>query len=144
LSSAVPGRHTRRCTLLAAVSLPAVLAPVPFWPEGSAALARRFFRPWDVPPAGSSSTLAVTPGYAFAARGRPLSVAARFQPGADRLPSPTAALVADIGGKEVRQAMGPDGTGAFTVLRQVRGDFLYWVEGGSLASDWFSVTLRSP
>lgn len=86
--------------MLAAVSLLAVLAPGPFWPDAYATLARRFFRPWDVPPAGPLSTLAVTPGDAFAARGRPLSLTARFQPGEDLiLPPATALLIADVGGK---------------------------------------------
>jgi hypothetical protein len=143
---AMPGEVAARWAAVATAILLAVLTPAWCWPHQAAALAQRFFVPWQIPAVAPPFTLGVGPGDAFAARGRPLTLTARLQPRDGRVVLPTAVslIVTDAAGKEARQLMEPDGHGAFTAAHRVGGDFRYQVEAGEITSESFVITAVTP
>jgi hypothetical protein len=143
---AVPARHAGLWACAAALVVGLLAAPAFVWPGQARALTERFFRPWYSPPETPPYTIAVTPGHTFAARGRPLTLAARLAPRDTLVVLPAAAtLVAtDLAGKETRQPMEADGAGGFTADYKVPGDVTYRVESGVASSETYSLTAITP
>jgi hypothetical protein len=143
---AVPARSAGRWAFASALAVLALAASSFAWPDRAGPLAERFFRPWHVPPETPPYTLAVTPGHTFAARGRPLTLAAHLTPRDTKVVLPPAAtLVAtDLAGKETRHPMEADGAGSFTLSFKVPGDLTYRVEAGVASSETYSLTAVIP
>jgi hypothetical protein len=142
---AFPTQRTTRWCLGAVFALLLIFSPALFWPDRLADLARRFFLPWQdafrIPYA-----LNVTPGDAFAAKGRALSLSAQLMTRREGVTLPQSCYLVrtDANGTAVRDRMisGSDGF-SFKVPR-LSGDIEYHLEAGKAISDTFQITAVDP
>ncbi len=146
-SGAVPARHAWSFAAVAVTLLALVGAPAAVDPERFVGLGTRFLMPWQGAARGPAFALAVTPGDAVAARGRPLTFAAAVEPLRKDVALPTTAtlVLTDTAGTVTRHRMVADCSDAFSfALAKVPGDFAYAVEAGGEASDSFQVRAVEP
>ena len=143
-AQAFPARATGWLAGTAALALllfglPALLRPGPY-----AELGRRFLFPWQTP---ALFDLDVTPGNAFVARGRPLTLAVVVRPRRENVPPPEncTLVLTDGSGQTGRRLMSADRADAFSLrVDPVVGDFKYRVEAGGSASGEYRVTAVEP
>jgi hypothetical protein len=132
---------------LTAVAIAAVLlvaAPVVFWPDNYLGLGRRLFMPWDRRPAVMPFAVVLTPGNAFAARGRPLTIGVELQPTREGVAIPeVCTLVLTAGdGKPLRLRMPSAGRPHAFAFRidAVTGAYRYYIETGAVETDTHTIT----
>ena len=117
---AFPARRSAQlCSTAIAVVL-VVLSPALLWPDRYAGLGLRFFFPWQDVKAVPFA-LEVSPGDAFAARGRPLTVTAHLlrQKEGVRLPQSCILVRVDSNGLTSQDRMAADGDGFSFTIAQV-------------------------
>jgi hypothetical protein len=144
--SALPARRARLTAALAVLIALAVMVPAFVWPQVYQERAQRFFQPWNVPPSAPPYDIAVSPGDAVAAVGRPITLSARLTPRNEKAVLPeTATLIAvDADGKETRHAMQRADNGDFTLAYKTPADVTYRVEAGEAVSDSYRLTAIAP
>lgn len=143
---AVPARHTTQVAAAAvsALALPVVAALL--MPDRLAELGGRFLIPWREAPVQVPYALHVTPGDAVAARGRPLTLAARVEVLDEAVATPRSGCVVLMNGDgtTTRLPMRMDGEAFAMQIDPVAGDFDYRVEAGSAVSPSFHITAVEP
>src|SRR5262245_25269281 len=146
LTRAVPAGLVAGLTVAALVLLTGVLGPAAIWPGQYGQLAQRFFAPWYTPPLDYA--VITLQEDAFAARGRPLVLAARITPLKDdaALPDRCTLVLTDAAGRTERRDMtaGQDAGLFLAELGALTGDLSYHVESGLAKSDTFTVTAVEP
>jgi hypothetical protein len=142
---AFPARRTAWWSFGAAFTLLLVLSPTLFWPGRFAELSQRFFMPWNdafrLPYA-----LEVTPGDAFAANGRSLTLTAQLlarRQGAT-LPQACSLVRTDANGTSSRDRMISSSEGFSFKVPRVLVDFAYHIEAGKAISDTFQIVAVDP
>jgi hypothetical protein len=136
---------------LTAAGVAAVLvfaAPLVFIPDYYLGLGRRLLMPWDRRPAVMPFAIDLTPGDAFAARGRPLTIGVEFRPTRERAALPTACTLVMTGedDKPVRLRM-PTGGAAHTFafrIDELKGNFRYHIEAGQIETEAHAVIAVDP
>jgi hypothetical protein len=122
-----------------------VLSPALFWPDRYAELGRRFFFPWqDV--RAIPFAFEVSPGDAFAARGRPLTVTVRFLKEREdvALQRDCTLVREDSNGLMSQDRMVVDGDGYSFKIARLEGNFAYRVQAGRAISDAHQITAVDP
>jgi hypothetical protein len=143
---ALPARRAGIVAALAAVVVLLAMAPAFVWTQPYNELTHRFFRPWDVTPAAPPYDIAVSPGDAVAALGRPVTLSARLAPRDEKivLPDVASLLVVAADGKETRYAMQRADNGDFTFAYKLPSDISYRIEAGEVVSDSYRLTAITP
>jgi hypothetical protein len=139
-----PRRSAAWCSV-ASVVLLLVLSPALFWTDRYFELGRRFLFPWQdvnaVPYA-----LKVTPGDAFAARGRPLTVSVRFDKKREGVVLPQSCMLmrVDANGLTSEDRMTLDGDGFSFKIAQLTDGFTYRIEAGKAKSQNHQIMAVDP
>jgi hypothetical protein len=142
---AFPARRTAWYCCSAMIVLLFMLSPALVWPDRYAELGRRFFMPWQNA-FSAPYALGITPGDAFAAQGRPLTLTVHFVTRRDgvTLPQDCTLVRTDANGATLRDRMISDGDGFSFKISRLAGDFAYHVEAGKATSDTYHISAVEP
>jgi hypothetical protein len=143
---AVPTRHTAWVAWAALVAFLAAAVAGISMPGRFAQLCERFLFPAETGSGFVPYAVTVTPGDAIAAKGRPLTVAAKVQPLAEKVALPRSAtlIVTDADGNVSRLPMQTDDTVFSLQMDAIAGDFQYRVETGAASSETYKITAVEP
>jgi hypothetical protein len=143
---AISSRSARLCASFAAAAVVLAVAPAVAWPQQYVTLGKRFLMPWRAAPVVVPYALEVSPGDAYAARGRSVTFTVRLKPDHDGVDLPTAStlVLTDETGNETRHRMAADSRTAFSLTHKVTADVSYRVEAGNAVSDTFGLTAVMP
>jgi hypothetical protein len=143
---AIPGRRTLYLAIVAGLGLVASGIVALALPGRIGSLCERFLFAGQERSAAVLYTLAVSPGNAVAARGRPLTLTARVEPQSDRatLPRSASLIVEDAFGNATRLPMVTDGAIFSLQMESVAGDFTYRAEAGGAVSPDYRITTVEP
>ncbi len=143
---AFPAARSARWSALAGAAVLLILSPALPWPGQYAELGQRFLLPWWQSNGGAPYSFAVSPGDAFAAKGRSLTVSVRLVPEKEGLALPqTCTMVrTDEEGNTTREFMTAEIDGFILKLSSLTGSFQYHVEAGKAISDTYQVTAVEP
>jgi DNA repair exonuclease SbcCD ATPase subunit len=142
---AFPAGRSARWGSAAGVVLVLLLSPALLWPDRYGELARRFLFPW-LDATAVPYVIEVTPGDAFAARGRPLTVTTHFLPKKEgiALPQHCTLVRVESDGSAIEDRMISDGDGFSFKIPRLAGDFTYRIEAGKAVSDTYQITAVDP
>jgi hypothetical protein len=144
----ISGRSTGLLTTLAAIAFAGALAPAALAPGQYSRLAQRFFLPWKKPAPLADYRIDIEPGDVFAARGRPLTVAAQLTPRHSGIALPRVATLVLTGadGSAATHEMIADAKtpGRYAATFRVLGDARYQAEAGNAASESHALSAVTP
>ena len=122
--------------------------PLVLFPDYYIGLGRRLLMPWDRRPAVMPFAMDFTPGDAFAARGRPLTIAVEFRPTHEKSALPNACTLVMTGEdqKQVRLKMPAGGTANSFAFRidELKSNVRYHIEAGQIESEGHAVIAVDP
>ncbi|GIW80938.1 MAG: hypothetical protein KatS3mg105_2745 [Gemmatales bacterium] len=140
------GRRAAQLAIAAGLFILLGMLPGVLWPHKTAQLVERFICPLQADPAVTLYRIAVTPGDAIVARGRPMTISAVVSPTRQGVGLPREChLVIESHGQVEKIRMPFTSDNRFAVeLEAVPGNFRYFIETANGASDSYSVTAIEP
>ena len=143
---AVSARRTLHLVIVAALALAASGIVALARPREIGVLCERFLFPGQEGSVAGIYTLAVSPGDAVAARGRPLTLTARVEAESDNatLPRSASLIVEDASGNVTRLPMVADGAMFSLQMESVADDLTYRVSAGGAVSPDYRITAVEP
>lgn len=141
-------RSAVRMAFAAGAALALLACPAIVWPDYYVGLGRRLLMPWDRRPAVIPFEIAVTPGTAFTARGRPVSIGVELRALREgvSLPEVCTLILTPADGKPQRLRMPRSGKPHEFAFRidEVANDFRYRVAAGSIETHEHAVFAVDP
>ncbi|HEY1380672.1 MAG TPA: hypothetical protein VGF55_27975, partial [Gemmataceae bacterium] len=145
---AAPPHAAEWLTAAAVAAVLLLAAPALFVPDYYLGLGRRLLMPWDRRPAVAPFAIDATPGDAYAARGRPLTIGVTLRPTRDGVPLPDVStlVLSAADGKPLRLRMPAGGRPHEFAFRidDVKGDYRYHVEAGPVETDEHTIVAVDP